>query len=518
MKSASMDAMESTSTPGRKAGLIVLVAIVLLTAFGLRLWRIDGPYDHIDELIARHVSHHLATHPGWDNNWRICEIPYFSDRDQYNFSSYLYATHFFRRAIAPMMPVQWREDRQGVVVHRLFSVICGTVAVGLLMVVAGRIAGPLVMLLAGALAAGNVQLVLDAHYARPESFMSMVALAVVWLGLLPIARIWRPTLMAFLVGLLAATKMTNTAFLALAIFAAWQVWRERNLAESAWRPAGLLVAAGALSFFVGWALGAPFALLHPQAWIVGLQFLQAQYSGVHAPYSMPDHGLVWPIMRDYFVSTHGLPLLMAIGLGGAVCLWRRQWAACVLLLLPVAGYATLFGVQRVFVERNLSPVLPSALLLGVMGFVALVTWLWRSGSVRIGITAATAVLLALVTGERALGLLLREGLTEIEPSRNQAYLSGLKRDFPKQHQAFTSLYNDTDMDWLRGEVQAGQGEVLLTVVDFSDAYKVKWLPVMEKLFTVLPVAEYRGTFADYPLSGLNNFHGCRLRTYVVRLR
>src|ERR1035437_560044 len=154
-----MEVLETTAHPGRKFCLTLIAIIILMAAFGLRAWRIDGPYEHIDELIARHVSHHLETNPGWDNNWRICEIPFFSDRDQYNFSAYLYTTHFFRRAVAPVLPVDWQEERQGVVIHRLFSVICGTVAVGMLMLVAGRVAGWQVMLLTGALAAGNVQLV-----------------------------------------------------------------------------------------------------------------------------------------------------------------------------------------------------------------------------------------------------------------------------------------------------------------------------------------------------------------------
>lgn len=204
-----------------------------------------------------------------------------------------------------------------------------------------------------------------------------------------------------------------------------------------------------------------------------------------------------------------------MALGVAWCCWRRRLNEIVLLVLPVVSFVFLFGMQKMFVERNLSPVLPLALLLATAGFFAMANWLWQNDLRRVGATLLTAVLLASITGDRAVWLLLHEGVTETQAKGYEAYLKALDRDFPEVRKSFTSLFNDNDMDWLKGELM-GRREVILNVFDFNDAYKKRGFEEMERRFNVFPVAEYRGTFADYPLSGLNNFHGPRMRTFLVR--
>jgi hypothetical protein len=501
---------------GLKKVLMLSTIVILVVAFTLRVWRIDGPYEHFDEKIAVYVSRHLEKNPGWDDNWKKCEIPIFSISDQYNFSTYLYATHLFRRMTAPFLPAKWNKERLGIVVHRLFSVLCSTATVAMLMLMARRIGGGFIMIGTGLLAATNVQLVQDAHYARPEAFMSLSFAVVIWLGFLPEVRVWRPVMMAFLVGLLAAVKFTNAIVFILPVYAIWQILHKRDAGAMALgRFAVILLTVVTLAFVAGWALGVPYALIHPARYMKGVKFLSHAYSGVFPPYTLPNHGPSWPTMRACFLATQGLPLLTAMALGIARCCLRRRFNEIVLLVLPVAGFVFLFGTQKMFVERNLSPVLPFALLLASAGFFAMANWLWQNNLRRIGATLLAAVLLASITGDRAVWLLLREGVTETNVDGYDAYLKGLDRDFPGVRQSFTSFFNENDMDWLKGELM-GRHEVLLNVFDFNDAYKKHGLEEMERRFNVFPVAEYRGTFADYPLSGLNNFHGPRMRTYLVR--
>jgi hypothetical protein len=486
--------------------------VILLIALGLRVWRIDGPYEHFDEKIAVYVSQHLERYPGWDDNWKKCEIPVFSTTDQYNFSAYLYSTHIFRRLAAPVLPARWNEERLGIVIHRLFSVLCGTATVLLLILITQRIGGGFLMLGAGLLAAVNVQLVQDAHYARPEAFMNLLFIAVIWLGFLPSMGSWRPTTMALLVGLLTAVKFTNAMLFFLPAFAAWQIGSRDGFALSRF---GRLLSVALLAFISGWALGVPYALIHPSAYIAGVEFLARAYAGVFPPYTLPDHGASWPTMRACFLATHGFPLLSAMALGSIWYLWQRRVKEVIFLVVPVAGYVVLFGAQKMFVERNLSPVLPVALLLASAGFATLTGWLWRSNLKLAGVILLAAISVASITGDRALWLLLRDGVTEKETAGYEAYLKNLHRDFPDVRFSFTSFFNNNDMDWLKGEL-AGRREVLLNVFDFNDAYKSEGFREMNRRFNAFPVAEYRGTFADYPLSGLNNFHGPRLRTYLVR--
>lgn len=506
------DVFIPTGGIGARCFFVCGAIVILAIALGLRVWRIDGPYEHFDEKIAVHVSHHLEQYPGWDDNWKNCEIPVFSTTDQYNFSAYLYSTHLFRRLAAPLLPVRWNEERMGIVIHRLFSALCGTATVLLLMLITQRIGGGFLMLGAGLLATLNVQLVQDAHYARPEAFMNLLFITIIWLGFLPSAGSWRPTTMALLIGLLTAVKFTNAMLVFLPFFVAWQLGSREGFAPARF---GRLLIVVLLAFVSGWAVGVPYALIHPSAYIAGVEFLSRAYAGVFPPYTLPDHGASWPTMRACFLATHGFPLLSAMALGSIWYLWRRRINEVILLLVPVAGYVMLFGTQKMFVERNLSPILPVALLMASVGFAILTGWLWRSNFKLAGVIFLAAISLASITGDRALWLLLHEGVTGKETAAYDAYLKNLRRDFPDVRLSFTSFFNNNDMDWLKGEL-IGRREVLLNVFDFNDAYKLRGFQEMERRFNAFPVAEYRGTFADYPLSGLNNFHGPRLRTYLVR--
>lgn len=488
---------------------------VLMVALVLRIWELDGALENFDEPIAVYVSKHLETWPGWDNNWKGSAIPHFSAHDQYNFSAYLYATHIFRRSLDLLSDAAWIDARDGLIAHRLFSALCGTAAVGFVMATGRRIGGGQLALMAGLLVALSPQLVQEAHFARPEGFMTMVAMVMIWLGFLPTRAAWRPAAMAFLVGILTATKFSNAALLILPAFTAVEIWRDRT-ATGSQRIPELMRWGGvvALGFAGGWALGVPYALVNWEQYLTGVRLLTAQYAGSHPPFSLPDYSVVWPLMGAHFKATLGLPLLAAAALGMFFCVREGKWRTVALLVVPTLASIWLFGSQRVFFERNLCLVLPAMLLLSAMGlagiFAALTTRPWHY---RAATTAA--VLLASLTGDRVLLLFLRDSMTGVDERRLEAFQEELKRDYPGVPSTFSSLFYEGDIPHLKHEAHRAGGQLLLFLWDMNDAYKARWLPVLERELQAIPVGECREVLADYPTSSM---HGKLLRVYLLRTK
>jgi hypothetical protein len=490
---------------------------LLVLAFLLRAWGIGGPYEHFDEKIAVQASRHLAATPGWDINWRVA-VPAFSGTDQYNFSAYLYATHGFRRALTSVSGAErWRE-RDGLLAHRLFSACCATLVVGLVGLAGVRLGGGTLGFAAGLLAALNPQLVQDAHYARPEAFMTLLVVASVVLAL---GRITGPrlALAGGLIGLAAATKASNAALLMIPLVAAWDAataasgrwWRPD------WRQWLGLGSAGVAGGVAGWLAGVPYAVINWGAYRAGLAELAGQYAGSHPPFCLPDYRAVWPLMGEFYVATHGWPLLVAALAGGLWCVWRREVRAAGLLLLPLLAAICLFGSQRVFFERNLSVVLPGAVLLGAIGMQAVFDQVLQHPAGR-RIALALGLALASLPGVRVAQRFLGEGVTDRVTAGEAQFKDQLGRDFPGVRLAAGSMFSEREFVWLRGELLSGRGELLYVLMDFNDAFKTRYLPELSRQFLVLPVAEYDGPFADYPTSDLNLFHGHRLRAYRIRER
>lgn len=490
--------------------------MLLALAFVVRIWRFDGPYEHFDEPIAVEVSQHLGHAPGWDINWREA-VPELMAGDQYNFSAYLYATHFFRRTLKACSNSEWWTRRGGLLAHRLFSAVCGTAAVGFVLLAGWRLGGPGVGFAAGLLAGLNPQLVQDAHYARPEAFMTLLFAAALWLGLCRLTA-WRLGLLGWLVGLAAATKASNALLLVLAVPPIWAEATENT--GCWWRPDGARLAR--LGFFaigggaLGWGIGVPYALVHWPEYLSGLRTLSGQYHGSHPPHSLPDYGAVWPLLGNYYVTSQGWPLLLATVAGGAWLAVRRAGQFFLLLVVPLALSIWLFGSQRVFFERNLSTVLPAALLLAALGLAGVFQFL-RQEPAR-AVVFALAVLLASVPGDRVLLLFLGSGIDGGEQANEQAFRKELAREHPGVRTAVGSLFSPAEFSWLDGELLSGGGELLYVIQDFNDPYKPAYLPELNRRYQAVPVAEYRGTFADYPVSALVVFHGHRLIAYRLRAR
>ncbi|MBC7369439.1 MAG: glycosyltransferase family 39 protein, partial [Undibacterium sp.] len=158
--------------------------LVVLAGFLIRTAYYDKNYGHPDETLTVEVVGHMRGSGDWDTNW--AKAPGLESAlryDQYNFSSHLYATYFFYRAIKWVPGLEaWRSRNNGFWVYRFFVALLATVVVWQTWELGRRVAGDSAGLAAGALVAVVPLLVQDAHYLRPEAWVTALTMAAVMVG------------------------------------------------------------------------------------------------------------------------------------------------------------------------------------------------------------------------------------------------------------------------------------------------------------------------------------------------
>ncbi|MBI4626117.1 MAG: hypothetical protein HY736_23215 [Verrucomicrobia bacterium] len=496
----------------RPLGWCLAAGAVVSLGFALRVAYHDRGYGHPDETITVEIVKYMRRSGDWDTNWAKADLDPSFRYDQYNFSSHLYANFFFYRLVK-LLPgtAGWRSELEGFWVYRFFSVALASLAVGQVLRLGQRAGGRAAALGAGVLAATSLLLVQDAHYVRPEAFLTVLTLWAVALGW-PDGRL-RPGRVlgaGFLIGLLVACKVSMLLLAWLPLVPLVVAWRG---GETNWR----VLAALPLALGAGFAAGAPGAVAHPDVFLRGVQHLVTQYAGAHPPHSHVHGGPVAGMMARYFVATLGWPAVacFAVGLGGL--LWRRRWAEMALLAGPVAVFAVFFATQTVFFERNLSPVLPLFFVVAALG--ALTIGAACAARVRLpGVGAGVAVLMfgwLLIRPLQLTGPLLWVEFSGRGAQRHDAFELALRARHPSAEWMETSLLNDGPLEQLAADFRAGRGPFLLRVTDFSDEWNARHLPLLAARFLARPLAEYPGTFPDLPVCTLQTYHSAHDRYFLV---
>jgi hypothetical protein len=490
--------------------------LVVLTGFLLRAGYYNENYGHPDETITVEVVGHMRSSGDWDTNWAKASGLESSMRyDQYNFSSHMYATYFFYRAVKWIPGLEaWRSRDNGFFVYRFFVALLATMAVWQTWLLARRVAGEAAGLAAGALAGVMPLLVQDAHYIRPEAFVTVLTLAAVALSW-PRERYsaWRVLGAAGMLGLLLACKFSLLALawlpLVPAVAAGWSGWGPTSARLSG---AAALTLAG---IAVGFVLGAPGAVMHPHAFWNGVHYLTAQYAGLHPPHSHVDGGPVADMLGSYFWSTLGTPALAA-GLAGLVwLLLQRRWAQVALLAGPVTLFVGYFCTRSVFFERNLSHVVPLFCVLGGVGVAVAARTLGKRWGGRV--TLATLFLTAIVV-VRPADLSRRLVVTEFsgrDAVRHEVFESAIRLAHPGKAWWIEAILNSEPVDRIVAHFEHGGGPIILRVVDYHDEWSRRYGATLPVRLNVEQIAEYGSTFPDVPGCTLHTYNSWTDRYYVV---
>jgi len=488
-----------TPLVARRAWWVGAIAVVLL-GFALRAAWYDGPYGHPDEPITIEVVRHMRQSGDWDTNWAKAALEPDLRYDQYNFSSHLYATYFFYRFVKLLPGLEaWRSADDGLAVYRFCAVLLAAAVVAQTVQLGRRAFGPAAALAAGGLAAVSVLLVQDAHFARPEAFVTALTLAAVaacW----PRAGGGLAAALggAFVIGLLVAAQV-SLLLLAWLPLVPWLA-AGRGEVRRRWHwPLWFGVA-----IVAGFALGAPGAIGHWDAFVHGIRHLAVQYAGAHPPHSRFDGGPAAGLLARYFFSTLGWPTLACFAFGLFALVRRRQWPALALLVGPVVLFVGYFCTRTVFFERNLSHVVPLFLLVAAAGMVEVA----RVVSTRARWQAATLVLIAGAATVRPLWLVARldgRAFSGDEGPRAAAFDDAIRARFPAAQWRTDILLTPAPLVDLATHFHASMAPVLLRADDFHDDWTSHYVAELEKQFVVQLVAVDPGLFPDVPT--------CTLLTY-----
>jgi hypothetical protein len=489
-----------------------LLGLVLLLGTALRLAYYDRPYGHPDEPITVEVVGYMRTSGDWDTNWAKANLEPLLKYDQYNFSSHLYGTYFFYRA-AKLWPgaAEWQSAVNGLLVYRFFSVLLAVAAVVQTWLLARKALTTSGAGLATALVAVAPLLVQDAHYARPEAFVTVLTLAVIALcWTQPTFATGRVLLAALLLGVLVAAKVSMLLLGFVLLGPIWAAAKGTRLS---------MLALTLLAMVAGFAIGAPGAVAHPTVFLNGVRYLTTHYSGLHPPHSHPDGGIVADLLLRYTGATFGWTALAAFGAGCAVLAQRRRWSELVLLAGPVAVFAGFFATRSVFFERNVSHVAPLFLIVAALGGAAVAGEISRrlrlAGRVAWVAPAVVAVLLLwrpLDVSGRMVGLEFS--------GRASAVHAALEREvrarFPEAGWLSTLFLTTEPFDEIAAHFRASAQPLLVRVSDYDDAFTREHLRQFGERFRAEEVAEDPGTFPDLPPCTLLTYLRSRERYFLVR--
>jgi hypothetical protein len=333
---------------------------LLLVAVWLR-WDITPKTYFADELIPLAVVTHMQDSNTLDTNWEKADwrgdfAGAFYKLHQYNFSSYL-SSLFWLRAGADSVGLESVPD---LTLYRLASLACQVGCMLLVFAIAGQLAGNTAGLLAASFIAVMPQAVVDAHYARPESFVMLLVAMGCWLALQVDHR--RSGLNGFLEALVWGVAFAcKFSFFPMALLACGG-----RLVRQRYAHVFLLWCAG---FLVGIALTAPYILLDIDGFFHGVRLLLDQYTPQAATVGwfasvFPSAHQLFPYLTVFF----GLPVLILLVVS---CRQQKIKARCFtgVCLLVSLFYVLLFARQGVFFERNLSHLLPLWSVLFALGFV-----------------------------------------------------------------------------------------------------------------------------------------------------
>ena len=489
---------------------ILTAGLVLLLGGALRFAYYDSAHGPDDEDITIEVVRYMRHSGDWDVNWAKASLSPNLRYDQYNFSSYLYATFYFYR-IAKLVPGtdRWRAEREGFLVYRFFVAALATLAVWQTFHLGRQAGGSVVAVGAGALVSVAPLLVQDAHYLRPEAFTTVLTLAAVALSWpQPTVSHGRTLGAGFCLGLLLACKVSMLLLI-------WIPFVPIFMAGRAVPVRGRLALLAGAAIVAGFAAGAPTAVLHPHAFLHGVRALMTQYAGLHPPHSHLMGTPVGDMLLDYFIATLGWPLLGAFVVGAGWLAARRQWAAFFLLVVPVVLFAGYFSTRRVFFERNVSHVVPLFAVVAAIGISHTATWL--ASRVRL-----PAVLIsALVFGGVSLrAVTVTWPLLAVEYRGHAAGISNAFADevrarYPSAEWRNEILLTDVPLKQLAARFQATKTPVLFVVSDYRDEWTAWNYKAFQQQFVFTEVAVTHGAFPGVPTSTLLTYYGPTTRYLLV---
>lgn len=442
------------------AGLLVLFVALRLNLSDTQL--------NIDELIPVKVSEAMSARGALDPNWSFGDLPWFWNRDQYNFYFYNIVAHGVLKGGAWFGASALPALRLANVIFHLFALAFSIDTLRRLGV------GTFGLALAGTLLAVAPGMVQDAGMARPESLIYLVVALQLWILTLPLTEVRRVFLFGALIGIGSAIKVTY-ALTASLLIAMWAMSRDARLRR--WLLGAVALGAGAA---LGFAAAAPYAVIHPVMFMNGLAALAETYNSGLPPHSLPQFDLLhqglW--VEKYFLQLYG-PVLPAALVAPFLLTGepRKLSVGFVVLWILVSVY---FIGKPVFFERNFSHALIPLLLAAALAVAAL-----RRPDLRFGAAAVLALWMGYWSVQIAAAVNFPGGAARFEA--DNALVPSLRLSFD---------------DSFNKKVPERCETIALT--DHNDRWTANFLALLEAQ-GFRPIALYRGRFSALVTSTLHTY-------------
>jgi len=360
---------------------IFLLACLAFTAW-LRFDFYPGTY-YGDEEIPLAVVAQMEKNHSLDTNWKLGIWRQPANRwaysyDQYNFSSYNSALYYLHRVADGVA-----HDVDPAVFNRVTSVIFQLITLALVFLFTQYLFGATTAVSAALFFSVNPLLVVDAHYARPESFLVLITTLAIALHLLAVKQQKNALLLivAFLWGIACACKFSllPMAFLALVI--------------TGFKQKHYVIAFISIPVFVlGAFVLAPYLFLRTDITLHGVQALVDQYLGGTSPADMhfTRSDLLLPKYLFIWFGVLTWPVMMAALFNKDDWQRRLAWLGSAVSV----AYIAVFSVTSFFNESNLSHLAFAWCLLFALGIDTLLARTASPAS-RIAFSLLLALTLAL---------------------------------------------------------------------------------------------------------------------------
>ena len=493
------------------------LAFILIVGIGsiLRFNYITVDYVHPDEPITTGVVQYLKEPGTWDTNWANIPLPERYQYNQYNFSAFFYATYLFDGLVELGSKIGLiHSDYEPRTAYRFFSGLLSIVFLFQVAVLAYSFGGRIVSLLATAIVMGVPLLVQDAHYARPEPFVTVLFLAVIsicW----PSGRhsYWKILGSSVIIGILVATKVSM-------LMIAWMpvvpvLFLHSTLGKDFRK---VVILSGAVAFFgivLGFVIGVPGAVLNPDAFIHGVFYLMDQYSGAHPPHSHLDGGFVADIAIGYFWATMGVGIILGGLLGIAFLVRDRNWEAVVLIIAPTLLFVGYFFQQSVFFERNLSHVVPLFGILSAIGIYRAIALIPFKQSYQKSLVTACIGLGVLIQPLQLSATLVFSDFSGSSRGKGRIVLDSIKSELYGEFEFVPTMFKHDTVSYCADHFNSGGGNLLLGIEAYGDEWSDQFIKSLQQSFEMQLVRSVTSNYENVPISTLHTYNSCYIQFYLV---
>ncbi len=501
---------EQSSVRNRLWLVLVLSTVVLVVT--ARSFLVDHKLWHPDEYIPAVIVPEMQFR-SWDTNWDLYPLPEVFKYPQYNFASYLYFSAAVRKLTASS-DEWWPRDELNRLRRSNIVLLTGVLLVSAWL--ARQWFGPWASLLWTVLLAWDPLLLVDAAFARPETWMTLLTLGTiafaVWPAVRPVRQRYTLLLAAsFLVGLATACKFTMALVMWTPLFVL--IWNRHDLRrQKLFLGLGGLVGAAAFGFIAG----VPYAIPHWREYLNGVLFLKNQYASLHVPHAHLGGERVWDLMVGYGIGVYGYVYCFSAVVGATYALWRYRLLA--LATVPVVlVFFVLFGSRTSFYERNLSPVQPLIALyccLGILFCARLVREKCAAAGVRRGLLAGI-IAAALLPSISTSSVIVFRGILGEEEKEKERFLDSVRAANPEYDEIHARVvmaqhaYDTAMMLATRTE------PAIVVLPDYADPFSEKHSSELVAMLrgAIVQIGAYEGWFHDFPRSTLQVYFGSSCRVY-----